>query len=239
MSAFIAALHAIVSQAGMLSISMRADPLTVYQFVPIFKEDTYDANRMECFNTHAMEQTNPRTPDSEPLLTKAEKFRREGIPEREKARAKNDDPLIQIAIMYGVTAWRLGGWEDSSSTLSAPKFEKQEYKDMGVRSRILTHGWVYCRWGRARRFKDGKPDDKPETHGLAWRDGGFKEFTDVGGVVDWLGLESKAKARARARAMAEGWGEKGDGKERAVVMDEVELQDDLNEEFHDGVEDED
>ena len=50
----------------------------------------------------------------------------------------------------------------------------------------MTYGWEYCRWVRAKRFRYRKLDHKPETHGLAWREGGFKEFIYVEGVVDWL-----------------------------------------------------
>ena len=198
----------------MLSLSMRLDPHTAYYFEPVFKEDAFSSKRMECFNQKDMEQMNMRTPDDEPQLAETERRRRAGLSDAEKKRAKNDEPLTQITILDGVTAYRLGGWESAESTVDKPVYEKVEYANKGVRSRILTHGWVYCRWGRARRFKEGKPADVPEAHGPAW-DGGFKEFTDVEGVVDWLELEREEKARARGESMGGSGSVKG--KERADV----------------------
>lgn len=114
-------------------------------------------------------------------------------------RARADDALTQITIMHGVTAYRRGGWEDGASTLANQKFESSEWARMGVRVRMLTQGWVYCRWGRARRFRDSKADDVAAAHGAAWR-GGFREFSDVEGVVDWLGLE---REEGKQRGMAQ------------------------------------
>ncbi|KAF2820539.1 hypothetical protein CC86DRAFT_449204 [Ophiobolus disseminans] len=186
-SAPIAQLADIVALAGLLSLSMRLDPHTVYYFEPVFKEDTLTAKRMECFNHKNMAQRNPRIPDDEPRPDKEERVRRAKLSEDEKKRSKLDEPLTQITIMDGVTAYRLGGWEAPESTIGDVVYEKYDFANKGVRSRILTHGWVYCRWGRARRFKEGKPADMPAAHGEAWKGGGFKEFTDCEGVVDWLG----------------------------------------------------
>jgi hypothetical protein len=185
-------LHTIVTQAGLLSLSMRLDPHTVYHFVPTFKEDTFTSKRMECFNKTQMEQQHPRTSDTEPRLTPAEKARRATLSEAEKKRARNDEPLTQITIMDGVTAYRLGGWESPASTLTSRHYEKPEWAHRGVRMRALTQGWVYCRWGRARSLKDGKGNDVPVAHGVAWN-GGFKEFGHIRGVVDWKGIESEQK----------------------------------------------
>jgi hypothetical protein len=194
----LSALHSIVTQAGLLSLIMRADPHTVYYFEPVFKEDTFTAKRMECFNFQQMQQRNMRTPDTEARLSTREKARRALIPKAELERSRNDEPLTQITIMHGITAYRLGGWEDARSTLDNVVYEKAEYENLGIRSRILTHAWVYCRWGRARRFKDGKPDDVAAVHGAAWK-GGFKEFTDVEGVVDWLAEERKEKMEGKGK----------------------------------------
>ncbi|KAF1851572.1 uncharacterized protein K460DRAFT_240622, partial [Cucurbitaria berberidis CBS 394.84] len=187
-------LHKIIAQAGVLSLHMRLDPHTVYYFEPIFKEDTFTANRMECFNFRNMQQRHPRcTPEEVLKLDEEEQERRATLLDAEKKRARNDEPLTQITIMDGVCAYRLGGWEKVSSKASQPEYEKPEYKTQGVRARILTHGWVYCRWGRARRFKEGKPNDGGEkVHGDAWK-GGFVEFTDVKGVYPWLEEERKAR----------------------------------------------
>jgi hypothetical protein len=181
----------IVTHAGILSLLMRIDEHTVYYFEPVFKEDTFTSERMECFNFKDMQQRNPRTADDEPALEVKEKQRRAKSSEEEKKRAKSDEPLTQITIMDGVTAYRLGGWESATSTNTNIKYEKFQYRKQGIRARILTHGWVYCRWGRARRFKDGKPDDVEDVHGDAWKAPGFVEFSAVDGVVDWLEKEKR------------------------------------------------
>lgn len=200
----ISALHTIVTRAGLLSITMRLDPQTVYHFSPVFKEDTFTSKRMECFNKTTMEQQNPRTPGDDPRLSAAEKARRAGLSDAEKKRARNDEPLTQIIIMDGVTAYRLGGWEKGSSTLEDQVYEKAEWAHRGVRMRVLTQGWVYCRWGRARSMEDSKRNDVSATHGVAWN-GGFKEFRDVEGVVDWLAIEREEnKAFEVARKEPEG-----------------------------------
>jgi hypothetical protein len=238
-------LHMLVVHAGILSLCMRMDLHTVYHFEPVFKEDTFTSKRMDCFNREEMEQTNPRTPDTEPLLSKQEKARRARISADEKKRAKHDDALTQITILDGVTAYRLGGWETATSTILEPEFEKSEYEDKGVRVRVITHGWVYCRWGRARRFKDGKSADVPAAHGAAWKDGGFKEFSDVKGVVDWTqmardagGPANQALAKGKGRAVDVGAsvskgrsvGPMAGTSKRVDKLQEMDLQAQLNEE---------
>ena len=98
--------------------------------------------------------------------------------------------------MEGITAYRRGGWEkNKTGSNENPVFEKSEYRNMGIRARILTHGWAYCRWGRARSSSDSTQNpacrDNEDTgrkiHGDVWRDGGFVNFSDVEGVVDWPG----------------------------------------------------
>jgi hypothetical protein len=191
-SIMIPRLYEIVTRAGLLAVSMRMDPHTVYYIEPVFKEDTFSSERMECFNQHQMEQTNPRTPETHDLLHTEEKRRRAGLSAAEKKRSKNDDALTQIIIMDGVTAYRRGGWESADSKVLDVKYEKSEFGNQGIRSRVLTAGWVYCRWGRARQFKDGKSADIPAAHGTAWNEG-FREFSEVVGVVDWVGVERKEK----------------------------------------------
>lgn len=145
---------------------------------------------MECFNDEEMQLQHPRTPDDSALLPKEEKRRRKGLSEAEKRRRGNDNPLTRITIMRGVTAYRLGGWETAESTARKRVFEEGG-EGKGVRVRILTHAWVYCRWGRARRFEKGREvDDGEEVHGEGYK--GFVEFRDVEGV---LGRGSKATGR--------------------------------------------
>jgi len=162
-------IYDIVATAGILSLQMRADPHTVYYFVPTFKEDTYTSKTMECFNHRNMVDTNPRNKTTWP----------QGTTEAEKARARNDDGLTQIVLMDGITAYRQGGWETPDSTPFTPKYAEPKGKETGVRCRVITNSWVYCRWGRARKFKDGKPADDKTAHGATWKDPGFVEFRDV------------------------------------------------------------
>ncbi|KAF2128023.1 hypothetical protein P153DRAFT_264135, partial [Dothidotthia symphoricarpi CBS 119687] len=159
------ALFTLVAEAAMLSLHMRLDPHTAYHFEPVFKEDLYDSARMECFNDAGMRVQNPRTPSSGS--------------EKENRRAGNDDPLTQITLMDGVTAYRRGGWETHESTAAKRVFQ-DGCEGRGVRVRVLTHGWVFCRWGRARKFKDGAPDDDAAVHGEGFE--GFVEFAELEGV---------------------------------------------------------
>ena len=153
---------------------MRADEHTVYYFVPTFKEDTFTSKHMECFNRIDMQDTHPRNRKTWP----------EGTTTEEKNRASGDDALTHITLMDGVTAYRQGGWETGVSTPMDPKWSIEGGgKDSGIRCRILTQGWVYCRWGRARKFtKNGVPADDPKAHGQWWKGDGFVEFKDVKGV---------------------------------------------------------
>lgn len=222
-------LHKLVTQAGLLSLHMRVDPHTVYYFEPVYKEDTFTAKRLECFNLRNMQQRHPRYTEKEILkLDTEEQERRATLSDAEKKRAKTDSPLTQITIMDGVTAYRLGGWEKEDSKIIGPRYEKAEYKTQGVRQRILTHGWAYCRWGRPCTYKNGKPvvEGEEKVHGDAWN-GGFVEFSDVKGVSPWLEMEKKARKEATEEALqkwkavaAKG---KGKGKERAMQLDDAEL----------------
>lgn len=146
-----------------------------------------------------MQQRRPQT--AVDLLEPAEQARRAELSQREIKRSQGDEPLTQIVLMYGICAYRKGGWEDPESTIKKRKYEKEEYEQQGVRTRLLTQGWVYCRWGRARKMAGGKADDGGEkVHGEAWN-GGFKEFTDVEGVPQWLEMEKKERKKvARERA---------------------------------------
>jgi hypothetical protein len=237
----ISALQTIVTQAGLLGLEMRIDPHTVYHFQPMFKEDSFTSKTMECFNQIQMVQTNPRTDDNNDGLHPDEKTRRASLPAREKKRVQNDDPLTQITILDGITAYRLGGWEAQDSAIMRVKYEKSEYANQGVRVRRLTNGLACCRWGRARRFKDGKSDDIQGHHGTAWKDG-FVEFSDVPGVKDWQRVERKAteeKIKATKTA-AKGKGEATEdvspvstrcasSAKRPRRVSEANLQDELNE----------
>jgi hypothetical protein len=200
---------------------MRLDPHTIYYFPPLHKEDVYSSQFMDCANKSQMQQTHPRTPDAAPQLSKIEQQRRARIPAAEKERAKNDEPMVQIVVFNGVTAYRMGGWESATSTADKVDYVRSEYERMGIRHRVLTHGRVYCRWGRGPGVKD------PKLHGEAWK-GGFWRFSEVEGVVDWFGAETAAS--------------KGKGKEKEVYdesivstssgdeeVSEEDLQDELNE----------
>ena len=166
-------LYAIVANAGIVSLFMRVDPHTVYHSVPTFKEDNFRPDEMECFNRKIMETTHPLQRKTWPAGTSAE----------EKKRARNDEALTQIVLLNGITAFRRGGWETGDSTIWKPQYEKG-MKNKGIRSRILSHSWVYCRWGRPRRFVQGEeqPDGGQKMHGDAWRRPGFVEFRDVANV---------------------------------------------------------
>jgi hypothetical protein len=216
-------LQTLVISAGLLSLHMSLSPHTIYHHVPLFKEDTYVSSAMECFNERAMRLSNMRTslsclsslsssssspssfrPTQEEL--QQETARRNRLSETEKRRAGGDVPLVQIVCMEGITAYRRGGWEkNKTSSNENPVFEKSEYRNMGIRARILTHGWTYCRWGRARSSSDSTQNpacrDNEDTgrkiHGDLWRDGGFINFFDVEGVVDWLGYGDREREGER------------------------------------------
>ncbi|KAF2853616.1 hypothetical protein T440DRAFT_444636 [Plenodomus tracheiphilus IPT5] len=199
-------LYKIVAQAGLLSLLMRLDKHTVYYFEPIFKEDTYSPARMECINHAEMRERNPTTPLDK--LSEAEQERRAGLSDAEKQRARGDGALTQITIMSGLCAYRLGGWETRGSTADQVEFEDPAYETEGIRVRSLTHGWVYCRWGRPRGYNNGKVSVavNERIHGDAW-EGGFLEFTDVEGVPNWSEKdrrETKAKAAAMNKGKAKG-----------------------------------
>ncbi|KAF2182506.1 hypothetical protein K469DRAFT_690636 [Zopfia rhizophila CBS 207.26] len=177
----------IITRAGLLSLHMRHDRQTVYYFVPTFKEDKFARKYMECYNEEQMQKTHPRNRQT-PWPR--------GTTEDEKRWAQGDEPLIKITLMDGCTAYRRGGWQTSHDG-----YEQPEYEFMGIRSRILTHSWVYCRWGRPRTFVQGRPVDKKELYGAAWK-GGFVEFRDVPGV-------GEALIRRTARAALDDLGRNG------------------------------
>ena len=198
----------IVTSAALLSLIMASDPHTVYHFVPIFKEDDFDQRKCEAFNRKQMEATHPR--NSATVWPP-------GTTEAERKRAQGDDALNQILLMSGITAYRKGGWEDWKASkprwvggTGSGKWTGRTYKNArdsarGFRARVLAHGWVYCRWGRARHFdRAGNNDDRVEVHGEAnWRAPGFVEFRDV---VGRSGGSARASARARGKRPMEGEG---------------------------------
>jgi hypothetical protein len=154
---------------------MRLDPHTVYYTTPMFKEDTFQSKYMEAFNRAQMVSTHPREP-----TTKWPP----GITEAEKNRAKGDEPLTQITLLDGITAYRKGGWETQDSSVWEPVYASESGAETGIRARVLVHGWVYCRWGRARKFVNGRKADERRVHGKAWVEPGFVEFREVEGVPD-------------------------------------------------------
>jgi hypothetical protein len=180
-------LYKIVAQAGILSLIMRADPHTVYYFAPVFKEDDFKRKYMECFNEREMVANNPKERTHfDRTWTIAE-----------KKRSLGDLPLNQITIMKGITTYRRGGWETGRSTPQKPEYAPGTH-DKGIRTRILTHGWVYCRWGRPQKFEKGKPVDDKKVHGIQWEDPGFMKFSEVveGAQVNRQGYVGKGKGKA-------------------------------------------
>ncbi|KAF1835276.1 hypothetical protein BDW02DRAFT_496271 [Decorospora gaudefroyi] len=228
LTAIFPALQTLVTHAGLLSLHMRLDPHTVYYHEPTFKEDTFSAARMDCSNYRQMQQQHPRSSIDE--VTNDERARRDALSTAETNRAKGDKPLTQIIILDCITAYRLGGWEAPTSNIVSPVYEWPEFKNLGVRARVLFPACVFCRWGRERAFgslssfgtraSQAKGDEAEaekvkneqgrRVHGTAWREGGFIEFTDVDGVFDWLGEERRerkalsdaAVAKAKAEAAA-------------------------------------
>jgi hypothetical protein len=169
---------------------MRLDSHTIYYFPPLAKDDKYLNRYMECINKAHMQLTHPRTPETSDVLDASEQARRAKLSKEEKTRAQNDDALVLVAVMGGVTAYRRGGWERADSTLAAPEYLKAAWAREGIRQRILTHGRVFCRWGRGRNVTS------PVLHGRAWK-GGFKKFTDVEGVREWRAEKKAAKGSWR------------------------------------------
>jgi hypothetical protein len=202
---------------------MHLDPHTVYHHVPLFKEDHYSRCDMDLINETAMMQQNLRNRDED--VEPEELTRRATLTQQEKKRALGDSALTQILCFEGITAYRRGGWERGSSNIHNPVYEKAEYKDMGIRARVLTQGLVYCRWGRARRMQSAAAMDDEEgkrVHGDAWREGGFMNFTDVEGVFDWLGKDM-AEKKERRKGFVQGMVEKGQtGKATAAAGEEGE-----------------
>ncbi|KAI1681202.1 Herpes-BLLF1 domain containing protein [Pyrenophora tritici-repentis] len=183
-------LHTIITQAALVSLHMRLDPHTVYHHAPMFKEDNFDGDRMECFNIAELDIENPHKELAK--CPPEEQVRRARLSAAERKRSKGDSLVTAITILDGVTAYRLGGWEAPHSRPSNVVYERDSYKNKGVRTRVLTHGWVYCRWGRARSVQKPAADaevneeEGRKLHGDSWREGGWLGFTDVRGVMDWL-----------------------------------------------------
>lgn len=224
----IPSLQNLVTTAALLSLHMRLDPHTVYHVEPLFKEDRFDRERMECANQREMEETCPYSKDSDnsssnrdtgvaSSSTGAKVNEKEK--EKERQRAEHDIPLTQMTLLNGMVAYRRGGWETASSTIQQPEYQEREWEDRGVRVRRVTRGWVWCRWGRPRGLsaststsgsgsaKGGsgisprsKEEEGKRIHGPAWRKGGFVEFTALKGVLDWLGMEeAERKGAAEGR----------------------------------------
>ncbi|KAH6643139.1 hypothetical protein C7974DRAFT_303021 [Boeremia exigua] len=156
---YLADLHALVVRAGMLSLHMRMDTQTAYHFDPVFKETPFKPTEMTSFLPAATKRAQTQTHTTRP----------------------RDRPLVQIAILPSLTAFRRGGWSYAPPTLPA----KHTLPDPeGVRARLLTPAWVLTRHGVPRAWDNGKPADVPAAHGDAWR-GGFVEFyPGVRGVRD-------------------------------------------------------
>ncbi|KAF2622966.1 hypothetical protein BU25DRAFT_350935 [Macroventuria anomochaeta] len=196
-------LHSLTTLAALLSLQMRLDPHTAYHFTPVFKDQPFTHSETECFNHSAMIATHPKGSGDLNLISKFEQARCVTLSDTELARMKRDEGLIQITLLPGITAYRLGGWETPSSAASNPQFEGVG-KGKGVRARRLTDAWVYCRWGRQRVWEGGKSADDPAVHGVGWKEGGFVEFfPGVQGVRRDPGPESAARRETAKSKMQE------------------------------------
>lgn len=176
----IRSLSMIIIRAALLSLALHLDDHTVYHFPAAYKDMEYDPDTMECFNEASMRANDPKT-----------RGWPEGTPAEEIQRAKLDEPLVRINIMAGCTAYRRGGWQNEDGSYIYD--EGASVEDKGIRSRVLTHSWVYCRWGRKRRW-DGKDGEK--VHGVLWREPGFVEFREF--LVE-VGKRRKGKGKARSK----------------------------------------
>ncbi|KAL1612900.1 hypothetical protein SLS60_001130 [Paraconiothyrium brasiliense] len=148
---FLIRLTRVVGAAALLSLQMAADPCTVYYFTPVAKGDRFEPKAHEAVNEEEMERTHPRGPET---VFPSEEARK---------RARNDEAVVSMVLMHGLTAYRKGGWEAPKSNpvwdgevYVGRLYEKEEYVDMGLREKVLTRGWVYCKWGKAERLERGK-----------------------------------------------------------------------------------
>ncbi|KAJ6192840.1 hypothetical protein J3E72DRAFT_202342 [Bipolaris maydis] len=180
----------LTTRAALLSLNMHLSPHTLYRFTPSFKEDSYTPSHMHCTNATQMQQSCPHNPSS--VLTSAEQAQRATLSKAELRRSKGDQALTQIIVFRGVVAFRKGGWEDGTSTEGDVVFEEEEFGEEGYRERVVTKGWVFCRWGRG-VMRGVEEQVGKKVHGDAWREGGFVEFTALEGVWDWLGEEERAR----------------------------------------------
>ncbi|KAF2450560.1 hypothetical protein P171DRAFT_479643 [Karstenula rhodostoma CBS 690.94] len=144
---FIEALTRLVGTAGLLSLQVAVDPFTVYYHVPLANGDRFSHALHEAFNHEEMERSHPRNPETAFASEEARK------------RASNDEAVISMVLMNGLTAYRAGGWEapESDPGWDGEGFVGRVYAregngGRGHRERVLAHGWVFCKWGRARRF---------------------------------------------------------------------------------------
>lgn len=202
-------LTTIVATAGFVSLQMALDPHTVYYHTPVFKEDRFEYKRHEAFNKKQMEQTHPRQPDT---------VWPEGTTDAEKKRARGDEALNQILLMDGLTTYRKGGWETPRSVThfhrerkvwQGREYSDEKFRDNGFRARVLTHGWVFCRWGRARPFGSASLESKVAQHGASYK--GFIEFRQVEGVPTPLGTPKPVASKTAKKGEGSG-AAKGKGK---------------------------
>ncbi|OAG00877.1 uncharacterized protein CC84DRAFT_1262964 [Paraphaeosphaeria sporulosa] len=144
---FIEALTRLVGTAGLLSLQMAVDPLTVYYHVPVAKGECFSHTLHEAFNNDEMERTHPRSAE---MVFQSDESRK---------RARNDEAVVSMVLMDGLTAYRAGGWEAPGSNplwdgdeVVGRVYAKDEYVGKGYRGRLLTPGWVFCKWDRAKGF---------------------------------------------------------------------------------------
>lgn len=126
---------------------MAVDPFTVYYNVPVANGDRFSHALHGSLNSEEMKRSHPRNPGAA------------SASEESKKRARNDNAVISMVLMNGLTAYRAGGWEAPESD---PKWDGKGFVgrvyaregDVGVgyRGRVLSHGWVFCKWGRVESF---------------------------------------------------------------------------------------
>ncbi|KAJ4375576.1 hypothetical protein N0V86_007109 [Didymella sp. IMI 355093] len=146
LKSLIPGLHPLITTAALLSLHMRLSHTTVYHFTPVFKDQPYTASTMECLNHAQMIATHPRSNGASDPISKEEQDRhsRSTLPDEERTRMHQDQGLVHITLLPGVTAYRLGGWEKPSSRREMVEFE-DGCEAKGVRCRALTDAWVFCR----------------------------------------------------------------------------------------------
>jgi hypothetical protein len=152
LKSLISGLHPLTTTAALLSLHMRLSHATVYRFTPVFKDQPHTASTMGCVNHAQIITAHPRGSSASDPISKEEQHPRSRSRSRsrstlldgEQTRVHQDQGLVHITLLPGLTAYRLGGWEKPSSLREMVEFE-DGCKAKGVRCRALTDAWVFCR----------------------------------------------------------------------------------------------